>query len=122
MSSKRAINAMITRWGESVIVMPRTVNTDSETGAPDFTYPEHTWFYTKCLVYDASGLREEWYVIGKAGEVDYIASFSESLRDKINPLDRIKLLDGTLTIVENVIERGRGPSKDFLELLLNKVD
>ena len=122
MSSKRAINAMISRWGETVRVMPRTVETDDDTGAPTFTYPEHTWFYAKSLVYDGSGLREEWYVIGKAGEVDYIASFSESLRGKISPMDRIELLDGTLTIVENVIERGRGPDKDFLEILLNKVD
>lgn len=122
MSSQRPINAMLRRWGETVTVLPRTASTDDETGAPTFTFPEHNWFKAKSLVYDASGIREEWYVIGKQDEVDYIASFSNAYRTLINPGDRIKLEDGTLTIVEFVIERGRGPNKDFLEILLTRAD
>jgi len=122
MSSRRPINAMLRRWGETVTVMPRTVSTDSDSGSPTFTYPEHTWFKAKSLIYDASGLREDWFIIGKQDEVDYVASFSESYRTLMSPGDRVQLQDGTLTIVEFVIERGRGPSKDFLEVLLSRAD
>jgi len=122
MSGKRPINAMLRRWGETVIVMPRTASIDGNTGTPTFTYPEHTWFKAKTLIYDASGIREDWFIIGKQDEVDYIASFSEAYRTLINPGDRVKLQDDTLTIVEFVIERGRGPSKDFLEILLTRAD
>lgn len=122
MSSARPINAILRKDGETVTVMPRTASVDESTGAPTFTYPEHNWFNAKALVYDASGLREEWFVIGKQDEVDYIASFSASYRTLINPGDRIKRYDGTLTIVELVIERGRGRNIDFLEILLTRAD
>ena len=113
---------MLRLWGETVVVMPRTATIDESTGAPTFTYPEHNWFNAKALIYDASGLREDWFIIGKQDEVDYIASLSQSYRTLINPGDRVKLQDNTLTIVELVIERGRGPSKDFLEILLTRAD
>ena len=121
MSSKRPLNAMFRLWGETVTVMPRTEEVTEDTGAPTFTFPRHTWFKAKSLVYDASGLREEWYVIGRQAEVDYLASFSTRYQDLINPMDRVELDDGTLTVVDTVIERGRGPNKDFIEVLLRKV-
>ena len=120
MSSKRAINAMIGRWGEVVTVMPRTATVNTDTGAPVFTFPHEDQFRIKSLVYDASGLREEWYVIGRGDEVDYLASFPFTIAGKINPMDRVELANGILTIVDFVIERGRGPAKDYLEVLLKR--
>ena len=120
MSTKRVMNAIISRYGESVTVQPRRVTTTDDDARPVYDYPEYQWFRTRAMLYDASGLREQWYEIGRQDEVEFVASFYSNLRGKIEPGDRVILVDGTLLLVDFVIDRGRGSSRDFLEVLLKR--
>lgn len=118
--SSRVINAQISRYGEHVTVMPRESDGDESYGQVTFTYPEHEWFKCMAMIYDASGVRDSWYVIGYQITVDYVASFSVAYNGKINPNDIVVLENGIETIVDTVILRGRGSQKDFLEVLLRR--
>lgn len=122
--SARVINAQISKYGESVTVMPRQAISDEDTGSAygnvEFSYPEHLWFKCRAMIYDASGMRDAWYVIGYQVLADYVASFSSAYQGKINPNDVVELADGTMTLVDTVITRGRGQQKDFMEVILRR--
>ena len=114
------MNKSISFYGETVQVQPRTATTTDDTGEVTYTYPEADWYETKCLLYDASGLREAWYEIGRQDETEFVGSFYANLIGSIKPADRVYREDGTLLIVDFVIDRGRGNSKDYLEVLLKR--
>lgn len=121
MSSARPINRIISKFGEPVTVRPRTTVVDPATGAATHTFPEGTWWNTKILLYDASGLREEWYVIGIDEQTDYVASFYAYLKDTLSIHDQVELLDGTLTEIINIVKRGKGTQIDHVEVLMRRI-
>jgi hypothetical protein len=118
------MNRQISKWGEVVWVRPRVETVDDDTGTPVFTYPEEKWYTIKAEIYDASGLREEWVIIGLNEDTDFVASTYAYLADVLNIDDQIELGDGTLTRIIAIVRRGRGSRTallDHIELLLRRV-
>lgn len=120
--SERVFNNIISKTGEVVTVRPRQTTADSTASSPIFEYPEASWFRTKALKYDASGLREEWYVIGTDKQTDFILSFYAHLKDDVHIHDLVELADGTLCEIVEIVKRGRGPAIDHLEILARRSD
>jgi len=112
---------MISKYGEDVTVRPRSETID-EKASPVFTFPESDWFTTKALLYDRSGLSEEWLVVGIDEPVDYIACFYSSLKDSLSVHDIVVLSDGTKTEIINILERGIGFRTLFLEVFLRRFE
>lgn len=120
--SERVFNKIISKTGEVVTVRPRQTTTDSTVNSPTFEFPEALWFKTKALKYDASGLREEWYVIGTDKQTDFVLSFYAYLEDAVSVNDLVELADGTLCVIVEIVKRGRGPAIDHLEVLARRSD
>jgi len=117
----RVFNKIISKTGEEVTVRPR-ISTVDELGGVNYTFPEALWFRTRVLKYDASGLREDWYVIGTDEQVDYVLSTYGKLDGQLNIHDLIELRNGELVEIVIIIRRGRGPIVDHLEILSRRVD
>lgn len=120
--SARIFNRLISKNGETVTIRRREATVDPGSGSATYTFPEGKWLKTKALKYDASGLREEWYVIGIDVHVDFVLSFYSNLHDQLSIHDLIELDDGSLCEIVNIVKRGRGPIIDHVEVLARRVD
>jgi len=127
-----ALSKLTRKHGDSISILTRKEVIDSD-GRVVLTYPNT--ISTTALVYGASGLRESWMEVGYSKDIDYVVTilpskgefqaeefFSDEFYtgDTISVGDLIVLSNTFKLEVMNVIDRGRGYRKDYLECLCIK--
>ena len=107
--------ALIRKRGDTVYVLPRVETVDSDGHA---IYSYTSTIETKALMASASGIREDWLIVGVQNPYDALAMFYP--KESINAGDLIKCLDGSLYEVDQVIPRRVGSQLYYQETLLRR--